>query len=42
MAFALMSPFEAVRDESALPSRTIRMLEPADFEQRIGLLEAAR
>jgi methylmalonyl-CoA mutase cobalamin-binding subunit len=29
-------------DESTLPRRTIRMLEPADFEQRVGLLEAAR
>ena len=29
-------------DESALPRRTIRMLEPADFEQRVGLLDAAR
>jgi DNA-binding transcriptional MerR regulator/methylmalonyl-CoA mutase cobalamin-binding subunit len=29
-------------DESALPSRSVRMLEPGDFEQRVGLLEAAR
>jgi MerR family transcriptional regulator, light-induced transcriptional regulator len=29
-------------DESALPPRSIRMLEPGDFEQRVGLLEAAR
>jgi MerR family transcriptional regulator, light-induced transcriptional regulator len=29
-------------DESALPPRTVRMLEHGDFEQRVGLLEAAR
>ncbi len=29
-------------DESALPPRSLRMLEPGDFEQRVGLLEAAR
>jgi DNA-binding transcriptional MerR regulator/methylmalonyl-CoA mutase cobalamin-binding subunit len=29
-------------DASALPARSLRMLEPGDFEQRVGLLEAAR
>jgi DNA-binding transcriptional MerR regulator/methylmalonyl-CoA mutase cobalamin-binding subunit len=29
-------------DDSALPPRTIRMIEPGDFEQRVGLLQAAR
>jgi MerR family transcriptional regulator, light-induced transcriptional regulator len=29
-------------DESTLPTRSIRMLEPGDFEQRVGLLGAAR
>jgi DNA-binding transcriptional MerR regulator/methylmalonyl-CoA mutase cobalamin-binding subunit len=29
-------------DESTLPLRSVRMLEPDDFEQRVGLLEAAR
>jgi DNA-binding transcriptional MerR regulator len=29
-------------DESTLPAQSFRMLEPADFEQRVGLLEAAR
>ena len=29
-------------DESTLPPRSVRMLEPGDFEQRVGLLEAAR
>jgi MerR family transcriptional regulator, light-induced transcriptional regulator len=29
-------------DESSLPTRSIRMLEPGDFEQRVGLLGAAR
>jgi MerR family transcriptional regulator, light-induced transcriptional regulator len=29
-------------DESTLPARSVRMLEPGDFEQRIGLLGAAR
>jgi DNA-binding transcriptional MerR regulator len=29
-------------DESALPAHSVRMLEPADFEQRVGLLGAAR
>ncbi len=29
-------------DEATLPPRSVRMLEPGDFEQRVGLLEAAR
>ncbi len=29
-------------DESTLPTRSVRMLEPGDFEQRVGLLGAAR
>ena len=29
-------------DESALPARSVRMLDSGDFEQRVGLLEAAR
>jgi hypothetical protein len=29
-------------DDSALPPGTIRMIEPGDFEQRVGLLQAAR
>jgi MerR family transcriptional regulator, light-induced transcriptional regulator len=29
-------------DESTLPPRSVRMPEPGDFEQRVGLLEAAR
>jgi MerR family transcriptional regulator, light-induced transcriptional regulator len=29
-------------DEAALPPWTVRMTEPGDFEQRVGLLEAAR
>jgi MerR family transcriptional regulator, light-induced transcriptional regulator len=29
-------------EESALPPGSVRMLEPGDFEQRVGLLETAR
>lgn len=29
-------------DPAKLPARCIRMMEPGDFEQRVGLLEAAR
>jgi DNA-binding transcriptional MerR regulator/methylmalonyl-CoA mutase cobalamin-binding subunit len=29
-------------DDSTLPARSLRMLEPGDFEQRVGLMEIAR
>jgi MerR family transcriptional regulator, light-induced transcriptional regulator len=38
----LGGPALADIDASLLPARSIRMIEPGDFEQRVGLLEAAR
>jgi DNA-binding transcriptional MerR regulator/methylmalonyl-CoA mutase cobalamin-binding subunit len=37
----LGGPALAEIDKSSLPSRSVPMLEPGDFEQRVGLLEAA-